>query len=1122
MGRPGCRQCCDEDILICVIDEEINYYDTNSEILGLTDTEIFERFLIAGEENPLVNRIEAFQDSDEFKIQEDLIDKVKAGSILVFEEFKTPQRSEIKINKGNPLAFDIDVFPVFSEYIIRSEVYNSEKSIFARTREILFEEEEEGGKFFDLRILDQQITSDVEVGNYTLNLQVAQDVLNVRTGNRLYSFNLGSEISNIPESGMDNFTASLFFSTSKIREFLDGLGEISADQFIATSDSIFKIKVFNKNGSDFTNLVIMDIGLSGEFIARYRDHRVVGGTITLKEEGVAFDTPFEDIVDKINLRNYGAVPSIENALNIYKDSENGPEDYEALVSLSSNSFNIVIPKRSDNTELYTQEEITEEIELVLTQSDELDNLFFDVNEDGDLIEKQVTENTISEMKRLFYISLSGNKASIIQEETNSSADSIVQYINHSGNSTSIKEATPISQIVLVNIQLVKGGAFESKFSYVNEANIAYTKPVSNNNTLNILVNGYLTTVSCIFIDSITSNNLTASISGRQIYCDGVCSGNITSLIPSIQHTKNTTSIQYGDDRWDYIDEERCVLTNQNSCFTDPDCAKNIVPEGFGICNKECGSGQTFRYDNAFAVKTLGSFNIVDQNHSYDFSYYAEGLECSLRDENNDCTAFNEVSFFSNNYSGVEGWRDSVDFSSGGIYYLDKKVYPTKVLEVFKSNSYTSQWPATFYEKRLLDFDVLGFSEFDTSKHYDQFGTASEDSLYLYKYLGGSLVRGCANITDSTIGTLSALHKDYDLYPLQNGSVKLTHTRHEQIGKKYKIQGVLNNNSIKEIFEDEFDYIDLIKNGEVLPINESMFKRIDTDCSFELTFDDPCYEKIDINGFKSCGSPRIGSDFYSAEDTELPDFYVNYFSSQTCNYFPIATLPILTDSNFTISYTNPTSGILTPGLLYPEGEVVVWKAYSGYRPSFFSNDEIPEGKCASHRTRVTGERPFGTIMNSGGFFGYSIGVDINQNSPRYGRLTFHIATTPIGIPKCSRTYECGGGGDIFIESIDSASGIFYVIDQFSGTILGSQSVSCGELVDSDLLELARQPNNTSVTIVQSATITWGRVGGGRNIVSTDGYFFDCNELDDPITLDTNINMESAILCGQYSNFEVTIK
>jgi len=1122
MGRPGCRQCCDEDVLICLIETDDNYYDANGEVLGLSISELNDNYLVQNEPNPIADIVDDFADSNEFKIPDLLLEQVEAGTAIVFEESKTPQKFQSNINKGNGFSFEIDMYPSYSQYVTRSEIYNSDRTVFARKRKLLFEGED-SVKFFYLEVSGTDITNDVEVGDWNIKIEVASDVLNVLAG-RTYSFNMSKELSTLSDSSMDNFTASYFFNTSDFREFLDSVEVVSGQQYIACDDDICKIRVFNEDGETFTNLIVMktlfDVrGFGDEPVyavtSKYRDHRVVGGSLNIKEVDDSLEETFENICEKINKRNYGAVPSIVNALNIYKDNDTGPEDYEQLRSFSNNSFNIVIPKRTDGTDLYDEQEITDEIDSIIVQSDTLDDILFDKNEDDELIKKAVTENTISRIEDLFYIYLAGGKSSVIQSDTESQADSTVSFLNYSGVNTSIKGATPVSQIVLLSLNQIVGGADELKFSYTNEGRIDYTNPRSNNGSEEIFVNGHTTVISCEFVDNASTVSLEASLSGMQVYCDGTCNGNISSFAPNIQYTSNTGFIAYGDSRWDYSEGTGCRLANYDSCFFNIDCAQNILPEGYGICTKECGYSTETAYANEFATKALSAFNIIDQNHTYDKSYYGEGMD----------GAFLEKSFFSKSLSSVEDWLDQNNFSSTSVYHLDKKVYPKKVLDVFKTNAYKSQWPAVFYEERLPEFDTLQFSDFFTNRHYDEYERASNDSLYYYIIRSNGSSSCKKTYVDASVVSRSVSDPKYVLRVLNTGEANMPHIRHEQVAKKYRIVTTLDNNSERSVYEDEHDYLDLIKNGNTIQIQEKSFKITRPDCSIVFDAQRLCHDKYDLNGFKSCGSPGIN---YSA-DLELPDFYVDFFESVRCAY-DLRFLPALTDNNFTIKYSNPYAGDPESNYgadypILPNGEPLIFIDWVGYKPGFIRNDDVPSGKCATHYSRASGLRSFGPITSSS-FEGISYTANIQTSRGiDYGKFIFSISIRAVSIDSCFLNYRCDQSGDNLVESIDSVSATIYIINAFDDSLVSSESFSCGDIVSQetlDLMDLGTQRGlYRSYLVVNSATITWGRIGGNIKITPLDAQIVDCG-FSDPLYVDPDVNIDSARLCGKYSNFEVTIK
>lgn len=712
MGRPGCSQCC-EDEVSCTIPVEPSFYSRNGEKLGMSISELNNETLFENERNPNIPDGLEEADNNDYKVPQYLQELIKNEDVIIFKREDVPGSLRIAVDKDDPFAFYLNMRSWIVD-ITKNEVMNRNKTIIARNRFNIEGNEHQSdfkcGEIEKIFVHSRDIKA--------IRLDVAQDIFNVYLGDRNYSFNLRSEGAIISEDDMKNFEYREFFDGGSMDSIIDDLNFIDVNTFGFNLSSISGVKIFDSSGQNIVDYIVIDmssfknpgtlIGFGNIlFTAGYRDHRVISGSMQLEDTGQLSDD-FSDIIDIINIRNAGSVKTIVNALNYYKEQNLKVPFMEDLLSFCVAEENIVIPDG------YTYDQISDELNLILVESNEtLFDLFYNVDDDGLVERRSITDQMIARVRSYLLIKeKNSGQTQIRQEATKSTAygNLIISTRSDGAGFGYSGSSFPEAKIQSIKVGTVwkPNGSFlpvidSSKVSYPSVYNINYFNPETENNDYNIFLNEEDVSITFTVVDEFKNTETDVSVVGNQMKITAGCGTIVSDASPRIYGNYTNLVGLLIDPR---VETESGCFKATCDDLDDPDCHPHIFSIESGCDDGPCT--ETLVYADpitgrstisGYSIDSVGGFdrtsNGIDEEYAY-LVYTSTGSG----------TIDTEI------YDNLGQARDFVDENefTSSIYLINKNTFSDR--SDFRVNGYLSQYPSDSYREVRASFDINNIMSLD--------------------------------------------------------------------------------------------------------------------------------------------------------------------------------------------------------------------------------------------------------------------------------------------------------------------------------------------------------------------------------------------------------------------------
>jgi len=325
MGRPGCRQCCDDETPeSCSIPLDRVFSNGNNEIVGMSESEFRELVRHTGDPRP----DNPPEDYDDYVISENVIDEIFSGKenlsgigtyVVDLDEKCDVQRVITSVIKDDNYSFFMDITGYSLSNTVgnveddrgrtRTEVKTKTRKLFIRSREIEISGEfvymltiEIAGKSFEFPYSNDTLTD----STFFLDLSLSPDIVDINFNSHSFDdgfcFNMMEELGEyLPEDELKEVDYIEIlppdYFRSAITQLIEKGGGTDNASDASVPDELYvtQFLVYNKEGTEKLLFNVFKNSFS-EVVAEYRDHRAIGG--------YAFYTEIEkDFIDQVNLIN---------------------------------------------------------------------------------------------------------------------------------------------------------------------------------------------------------------------------------------------------------------------------------------------------------------------------------------------------------------------------------------------------------------------------------------------------------------------------------------------------------------------------------------------------------------------------------------------------------------------------------------------------------------------------------------------------------------------------------------------------------------------------------------------------------------------------------------------------
>jgi len=304
MGRPGCRQCCDEEELVTcfVLDSKVDivYKDSNNQKINVGLTDI--RPLIRTSED--IKPENAPEDYDDFVLSESILQEIEDGDYTIVKSDQFPQIIKAYFYNDDKYCFRA-FFSTTFPHVKRMEVKTKNREFFYSYKRFDFE----GGDSQDyqniqIKDLDVEIPRQGLIGfgggfpDFVLSF--SPDILDIAYQGSFgptsgFCFNVKEELgSYLTEEELEVVEFSIFLDSEKMSEETDNLEIVNAGVFNLPISNFGKFSVYNKELTKKDTYMVLKTPSPVDLY--YRDHRVVGGDFFFSD----INTDFIDSVNEIN------------------------------------------------------------------------------------------------------------------------------------------------------------------------------------------------------------------------------------------------------------------------------------------------------------------------------------------------------------------------------------------------------------------------------------------------------------------------------------------------------------------------------------------------------------------------------------------------------------------------------------------------------------------------------------------------------------------------------------------------------------------------------------------------------------------------------------------------------
>jgi len=321
MGRPGCRQCCDEEELVtCLVSDskvDIVYKDSNNQKINVGLTDI--RPLIRTSED--IKPENAPEDYDDFVLSESILQEIEDGDYTIVKSDQFPQIIKAYFYNDDKYCFRA-FFSTTFPHVKRMEVKTKNREFFYSYKRFDFE----GGdsqdyqniqiKDLDVEIPRRGLTGTGPSGFPDFVLSFSPDILDIAYEGSFgptsgFCFNVKEELgSYLTEEELEAVEFSIFLDPEKISEETDNLEIVNAGDFNLPISNFGKFSVYNKELTRKDTYMVLKTPSPVDLY--YRDHRVVGGDFFYSN----IDNGFIDDVNTINKQTV-ARNSINELLTLF-------------------------------------------------------------------------------------------------------------------------------------------------------------------------------------------------------------------------------------------------------------------------------------------------------------------------------------------------------------------------------------------------------------------------------------------------------------------------------------------------------------------------------------------------------------------------------------------------------------------------------------------------------------------------------------------------------------------------------------------------------------------------------------------------------------------------------------
>jgi hypothetical protein len=314
MGRPGCRQCCDdESVETCAVSDSditVVYRDSNNKKINVDLLDIRDIIRTSEDQKPE----NAPEDYDDFIINESILRVIEDGDYTIVEEGQFPQVIKSTFYNDGKYSFEADFYSPFSvPYMQRMEVKTKNREFFYRWRMLNSEEGDTAYSDVQIKELDISVPAYGGTGFKTdpdFTLRFSPDIIDIdyqtsgfgspQVGG--FCFNMKEELgSYLNEDDLEVVDFTIFLDPEKMTELTDAVPVVNASDVKLTNDNgsesfdhFSKFSVYTKDLKSKKTYMI--IKTPSPVSIGYRDHRVVGGHLFFS----SIDKEFIDNVNTIN------------------------------------------------------------------------------------------------------------------------------------------------------------------------------------------------------------------------------------------------------------------------------------------------------------------------------------------------------------------------------------------------------------------------------------------------------------------------------------------------------------------------------------------------------------------------------------------------------------------------------------------------------------------------------------------------------------------------------------------------------------------------------------------------------------------------------------------------------